>query len=342
MNRAGEALEGPSTWFVGDLAAGERLECPITSSHCLSWAVPFSLKGLWPSIPSEYHLRLGFISRRNIIGREKIFFIFFIFLYWVTTSVDSRLNLTLKPLCSPGLWPLIMIILTIFMVDFLDIACMSYHIDDFKYSELRAAMSLDLQFLISQGDFFESVDCDRTRFEERENLFIKTKISEEREREKEKEKSWFSEAAERFSSDAAVGESVDLVVRVREQEIGVDPDLQREREKEKEKSWFSEAAERFSSDAAVGESVDLVVRVREQEIGVDPDLQVQAKAEIEWNLDWSFALRFERDNRREATGGLQVEVQMCEVNFWQLTLPAAFRLHKRPVNSSDHSTGDRR
>ncbi|KAI0494209.1 hypothetical protein KFK09_024340 [Dendrobium nobile] len=56
-------------------------------------------------------------------------------------------------------------------------------------------------------------------FEERE-------ISEEREREKEKEKSWFSETAERFSSDAAVGKSEDLVVRVREQEIGVDPDLQ--------------------------------------------------------------------------------------------------------------------
>ncbi|KAI0492508.1 hypothetical protein KFK09_026781 [Dendrobium nobile] len=56
-------------------------------------------------------------------------------------------------------------------------------------------------------------------FEERE-------ISEEREREKEKEKSWFSETAEHFSSDAAVGKSEDLVVRAREQEIGIDPDLQ--------------------------------------------------------------------------------------------------------------------
>ncbi|KAI0508204.1 hypothetical protein KFK09_014339 [Dendrobium nobile] len=71
-------------------------------------------------------------------------------------------------------------------------------------------------------------------FEERE-------ISEEREREKEKEKSWFSETAERFSSDAAVGKSEDLVVRAREQEIGIDPDLQ--------------------------------VRAREQEIEIDPDLQ---------------------------------------------------------------------
>ncbi|KAI0497432.1 hypothetical protein KFK09_020656 [Dendrobium nobile] len=41
-----------------------------------------------------------------------------------------------------------------------------------------------------------------------------------------KRKSWFLETAERFSSDAAVGKSEDLVVRAREQEIGIDPDLQ--------------------------------------------------------------------------------------------------------------------
>ncbi|KAI0493401.1 hypothetical protein KFK09_023517 [Dendrobium nobile] len=43
-------------------------------------------------------------------------------------------------------------------------------------------------------------------FEERE-------ISEEREREKEKEESLVLEPVERFSSDAAVGKSEDLVVR---------------------------------------------------------------------------------------------------------------------------------
>ncbi|KAI0504956.1 hypothetical protein KFK09_015913 [Dendrobium nobile] len=48
-----------------------------------------------------------------------------------------------------------------------------------------------------------------------------------REKEKGKEKkSLISEAAERFSFDAAVGKSVDLVVRAREQEIEIDPDLQ--------------------------------------------------------------------------------------------------------------------
>ncbi|KAI0527162.1 hypothetical protein KFK09_002761 [Dendrobium nobile] len=64
------------------------------------------------------------------------------------------------------------------------------------------------------------------RFEERENHLIFYKISEEREREGIKEKSWISEAAERFLSVAAVGESVDLAVRAREQKLGIDPDLQ--------------------------------------------------------------------------------------------------------------------
>ncbi|KAI0502650.1 hypothetical protein KFK09_017606 [Dendrobium nobile] len=58
---------------------------------------------------------------------------------------------------------------------------------------------------------------------------ITSTINELCEREKgkrKKEKNLVLEAAERFSSDVAVGKSEDLVVSAREQKIGIDPDLQ--------------------------------------------------------------------------------------------------------------------
>ncbi|KAI0499809.1 hypothetical protein KFK09_018017 [Dendrobium nobile] len=112
-----------------------------------------------------------------------------------------------------------------------------------------------------------------------------------REREKEKEKSWFSETAERFSSDAAVGKSEDLVVRVREQEIGVDPDLQmfdRSLIEEKAESITeaSEAEELHTAAAvaAAGEAVATVGTV----LAVNTDLETGWGEVEEVSVDYAY------------------------------------------------------
>ncbi|KAI0492669.1 hypothetical protein KFK09_026945 [Dendrobium nobile] len=70
------------------------------------------------------------------------------------------------------------------------------------------------------------------------------------------------EAAERFSSDVAVGKSEDLVVRAREQKIGIDPDLQIPRDVDS--ITLQELLNNFSDTAHLGllvESLSFQLRV---------------------------------------------------------------------------------